>query len=122
AINGSQLFALGSEVKTIGDDLDELDDRAVKYDLVGGVVNYNRVTMGSAPATVTQVDGRITTTGGTQITNVASAGDYTVAGNATNAVNDGDLNNAVLDVTSAGMNFSGNERTAGNTADVHRNL
>ncbi|QIO04496.1 hypothetical protein [Acinetobacter shaoyimingii] len=52
------------------------------------------------------------TTGGTTISNLASAGDYTNVDNATKAVNAGDLNNAVLDVVDKGLTFTANSGTA----------
>jgi len=112
--------ATEEQLKLVQEGTSELNDRAVKYDLnPDNTVNYNVVTMQGTPGTATRdpATGNITTTGGTQITNVASAGDYTDVDNALNAVNAGDLNNAVQNVTSAGLNFSAN---AG--ADVHRNL
>jgi len=112
--------ATEEQLKLVQEQTGGLSDRAVKYDLnPDNTVNYDRVTMAGTPggATKDADTGRIETTGGTQITNVASAGDYTDAGNALNAVNAGDLNNAVQNVTGAGMNFSAN---AG--GDVHRDL
>ncbi|MBF6025000.1 ESPR-type extended signal peptide-containing protein [Lysobacter niastensis] len=57
--------------------------------------------------------------GGLQITNLASAGDITDPLNANNAVNAGDLKNAVTSATSTGLDFAGNDVTAG---VVHRDL
>lgn len=82
---------------------------------VDNVVTYtsdakDTVALGGPPVTATpDADGKVAMTGGSKITHVASAGDYTDAGNAGSAVNAGDLNNAVLDVTSKGLSFSGNE-------------
>ncbi|MGB6102992.1 MAG: YadA-like family protein [Pusillimonas sp.] len=111
--------ATEEQLQLARDETQALDDRAVKYDLnPDNTVNYNVVTMAGTISPATQdADGRISTTGGTQITNVASAGDYNDVANAYNAVNAGDLNNAVQDVTSTGMNFSANTGT-----DVHRDL
>src|SRR5699024_6480652 len=67
-------------------------------------------------------DGTITTTGGTQLDNVASAGDITDEANALHAVNAGDLNNAVTgatdDIVSKGLDFVGDN----DTTTVHRDL
>ena len=49
--------------------------------------------------------------GNTQLTNVASGGDVTLAANATNGVNAGDVNNAVTGLTNAGLQFSGDNTT-----------
>jgi len=112
--------ATEEQLQLARDETQELSDRAVKYDLnPDDSVNYDQVTMAGTPGTANQDPntGRIQTAGGTQITNVASAGDYTEVTNALNVVNAGDLNNAVQDVTSAGLNFAGNVGT-----DVHRDL
>ncbi|EDJ4628565.1 hypothetical protein GE706_22390 [Salmonella enterica] len=82
---------------------------------VDNVVTYtsdarDMVTLGGPSVKATpDVDGNMVMTGGSKITNVASAGDYTDARNADSAINAGDLNNAVMDVTNKGLRFSGNE-------------
>lgn len=82
---------------------------------VDNVVTYtsdarDTVALGGPSLTATpDADGKVAMTGGSKITSVASAGDYTDAGNAGSAVNAGDLNNAVMDVTNKGLSFSGNE-------------
>ncbi|WP_353172017.1 ESPR-type extended signal peptide-containing protein, partial [Acinetobacter rudis] len=107
--------ATEEQLKLVKDKADATDDFAVKYDKnTDGTVNRDKVTLGGTEAVSTQdpVTGNITTTGGTSLTNVASAGDYTNVANASNAVNAGDLNNAVKDVstdlTNKGLNFAGN--------------
>ncbi|MBO1518031.1 hypothetical protein, partial [Psychrobacter halodurans] len=52
-----------------------------------------------------------------QLTGVASAGDITLAANANNAVNAGDVNTAVTGLTNAGLNFQGDDGTL-----IDRNL
>src|SRR5699024_6235849 len=114
AVNGSQLYATNQLVGG-------LDDFAVKYDDDGashpdyGSVTLNPGNPGSATA---DGDGTITTTGGTQLHNVASAGDITDVNNALNGVNAGDLNNAVQGVTSSGLDFTGDNTGV----TVHRDL
>lgn len=82
---------------------------------VDNVVTYtsdakDTVALGGPPVTaVPDADGKVAMPGGSKITNVASAGDYTDAANAGSAVNAGDLNNAVMDVSNKGLSFSGNE-------------
>ncbi|MDQ9017292.1 ESPR-type extended signal peptide-containing protein [Acinetobacter rudis] len=107
--------ATEEQLKLVKDQADQTDDFAVKYDKnADGTVNRDKVTLGGTQTASTQdpVTGKITTTGGTSLTNVASAGDYTDVANASNAVNAGDLNNAVKDVstelTNKGLNFAGN--------------
>ncbi|AOA57871.1 ESPR-type extended signal peptide-containing protein [Acinetobacter larvae] len=119
--------ATEEQLKLVKDAADKTDDFAVKYDKNSDdTVNYDRVTLGGDKGTVAisnqdQTTGVITTTGGTQLTNVASAGDYTDVANASNAVNAGDLNNAVIntgkDLTAKGLNFAGNTGTA-----IHKDL
>lgn len=81
AINGSQLFATNGAIN-------ELDDRAVQYDInPDGTVNYNNVTMSG------DTYNSVTKTGGTKITNVARG------------VNDGDaVNVSQLNETNQSIN------------------
>ena len=78
-----------------------LDNYAVKYDDKSGTPNKDSVTFAGTTSNSTKdaTTGKITTTGGTSLNNVASAGDYTNVANASKAVNAGDLNNAVVDAT-----------------------
>ncbi|MDQ8937288.1 hypothetical protein RFH04_16385, partial [Acinetobacter rudis] len=115
--------ATEEQLKLVKDQADKTDDFAVKYDKnTDGTVNRDKVTLGGTQTVSTQdpVTGNITTTGGTSLTNVASAGDYTDVANASNAVNAGDLNNAVNNVstelTNKGLDF------AGNTGSVKKKL
>ncbi|TCM59276.1 surface protein, partial [Acinetobacter calcoaceticus] len=102
-------------------------DGLVKYDRdpIDGKVNKDKVTLEGTKATATKdpVTGDITTKGGSSLTNVATAGDYTDVNNASNAVNAGDLNNAVVDVTNKGLSFAGNtgkpvQKKLGETLDI----
>nr|WP_322900140.1 ESPR-type extended signal peptide-containing protein [Acinetobacter sp. WCHAc010034] len=110
AVNGGQL-------KTVSDAQGKTDNYAVKYDDNAGVPNKDSVTLaGTASGSVKDpATGKITTSGGTSLNNVASAGDYTDIANASKGVNAGDLNNAVIDaktaVTNTGIKF-GNGTTA----------
>ncbi|WP_257222117.1 ESPR-type extended signal peptide-containing protein, partial [Acinetobacter sp. YH12131] len=97
AVNGSQLY--------------QTFDMSVKYDADPNnptKVDHNNVTFAGTKATPAVVDpatGKMDMKGGTSLHNVASAGDYTDVNNAYNAVNAGDLNNAVTDVTNKGIKF-----------------
>ncbi|RMH91126.1 hypothetical protein EBB59_08265 [Lysobacter pythonis] len=94
AVNGSQLFATNQAVSALG-------NRAVQYDVnTDGTVNRGSITLGSAGT-------------GTRIGNVANGT------SANDAVNLSQLETAKSDMTSKGMKFTGNDKTAG---DVHRNL
>ncbi|TCM60509.1 trimeric autotransporter adhesin, partial [Acinetobacter calcoaceticus] len=104
-----------AQLKGVANSLTEGLDGSVKYDRhPDGTINKNDVTLGGTKASAIKdpVTGKITTTGGTHLNNVASAGDYKDVNNASNGVNAGDLNNAVNDVTTTltdkGMNFAGN--------------
>ncbi|TCM63697.1 trimeric autotransporter adhesin, partial [Acinetobacter calcoaceticus] len=116
--------ATEEQLKLVKDAQQETDDYAVKYDKKDGKVNRDSVTLGGTTANSTQAtDGRITTTGGTSLSNVATAGDYTDVKNASNGVNAGDLNNAVIDVTNKGLSFAGNsgspvQKKLGETLDI----
>ena len=107
AINGSQLFA-------VQENITKLDDFAVKYDSnTDGTVNRNSVTLGGTQSTATKdaTTGLITTTGGTSLNNVASAGDITDVANANKAVNAGDLNNQVVNLKNEITNVGAAART-----------
>ena len=113
--------ATEEQLQLIADAQQEIDDFAVKYDKnPDGTVNKDSVTFAGTEGTSATKDpltGKTVMEGGTSLNNVGSAGDYTDLGNAYNAVNAGDLNNAVTDVTDKGLSFAGN---AGD--DVHRKL
>ncbi|MGF6259140.1 autotransporter adhesin [Paraburkholderia youngii] len=59
AVNGSQLYATNQALDQIGSKITNLDQGAVKYDIVDGTVNYNSVTLGggrsSGPVVLTNV-------------------------------------------------------------------
>ncbi|WP_289811982.1 beta strand repeat-containing protein, partial [Acinetobacter bereziniae] len=96
--------ATEDQLKTVSDAQGETDKFAVKYDKnADGSANYNNITLAGTTASSTQdaTTGKITTTGGTSLNNVASAGDYKDVANASKGVNAGDLNNAVVDATNA---------------------
>ena len=100
-------------IDSVGSQLTELTESSVKYATdANGNVNKDSIVLDGA--------------NGTQITNLASAGDYTVAANANNAVNAGDLNTAVTNVTNEltnkGLSFNGDTGTTnaklGTTVEV----
>ena len=100
-------------IDSVGSQLTELTESSVKYATdANGNVNKDSIVLDGA--------------NGTQITNLASAGDYTVAANANNAVNAGDLNTAVTnvtnDLTNKGLSFKGDTGTTnaklGTTVEV----
>ncbi|WP_227429590.1 ESPR-type extended signal peptide-containing protein [Psychrobacter sp. I-STPA6b] len=116
AINGSQLFAVTTA-------LEKTDKFAVKYDQEQtdpSNPDLSNITFKGATVVADKdsATGVITTDGGTSLKNVASAGDYTKEANADKAVNAGDLNNAVLDVTNKGLTFEGDN----NAVSVQRKL
>ncbi|MEK7491315.1 MAG: YadA-like family protein, partial [Pseudomonadota bacterium] len=100
AVNVSQLKAVDGKVNN-------LDDRAVKYDVdpTTGAVNYNSATLGGDTYNTT------TKQGGTVIHNVAAG---TSGGD---AVNVDQLNQQGSELTAKGLNFAGNSGAA-----VHTNL
>ena len=106
--------ATEEQLKMISDAQTATDNAAVKYD---NAATKDKVTFGGTTTSSTKdaTTGKITTTGGTSLSNVASAGDYTDIANASKGVNAGDLNNAVIDaktaVTNTGIKF-GNGTTA----------
>ena len=101
AVNKGQLDTLAAQQAAT-------DSAAVKYD---NAATKDKVTLGGTTTSSTKdaITGKITTTGGTSLSNVASAGDYTNIANASKGVNAGDLNNAVIDaktaVTNTGIKF-----------------
>ncbi|QIO04494.1 hypothetical protein [Acinetobacter shaoyimingii] len=96
----------------------ETNNTAVKYATSeqngNTVVDYQNIVLAAPEAIVSKdaTTNKISTTGGTTISNLASAGDYTNVDNATKAVNAGDLNNAVLDVVDKGLTFTANSYCA----------
>ncbi|QIO10242.1 hypothetical protein G8D99_15320 [Acinetobacter lanii] len=88
--------SINEAINTLNSNQSTLDELAVKYDST----TKDKVTLGGVGSTTP-----------VQLTNVASAGDYTDTANALNAVNAGDLNNAVLDVTNKGLSFAGDTGT-----------
>ncbi|OTG92737.1 hypothetical protein B9T30_16280, partial [Acinetobacter sp. ANC 4973] len=106
--------ATEDQLKLVSDAQTATDNAAVKYD---NAATKDKVTFGGTATSSTKdaITGKITTTGGTSLSNVASAGDYTNTANASKGVNAGDLNNAVIDaktaVTNTGIKF-GNGTTA----------
>ncbi|AOA58800.1 ESPR-type extended signal peptide-containing protein [Acinetobacter larvae] len=116
--------ATEEQLKLVRDAAQQTDGFAVKYQPnKDGSVNYDQVVLAGKTIEASPEAGsnRIQTTGGTQISNLASAGDYRKVENAGNAVNAADLNNAVLDTSKTlsqkGLNFVGND---GQT--IHKNL
>jgi len=97
--------------------VDNLSNRSVKYDVTGGVVNKNSVTMAGSTY--------VNKTGGTHITNVA----YATGNDGSEVVNvdylTDQVNNAVTNtttnvtnnLTAKGMNFVGNDSRV-----IHKNL
>ncbi|MEG2695827.1 MAG: hypothetical protein RR966_15410, partial [Acinetobacter sp.] len=100
--------ATEDQLKLVSDAQTATDNAAVKYD---NAATKDKVTLGGTTTSSTKdaITGKITTTGGTSLSNVASAGDYTNIANASKGVNAGDLNNAVIDaktaVTNTGIKF-----------------
>ena len=110
--------SINKAINTLNASQGETDKFAVKYDKTGTTPNYDSVTFTSTTAATGVKDtttGKITTTGGTSLNNVASSGDYTDVANAGKGVNAGDLNNAVVDATNAvtdkGLIFGANAGT-----------
>ncbi|WP_228153647.1 trimeric autotransporter adhesin AtaA [Acinetobacter bereziniae] len=116
--------ATEDQLKMVSDAQGETDKFAVKYDKnADGSANYNNITLAGTTASSTQdaTTGKITTTGGTSLNNVASAGDYKDVANASKGVNAGDLNNAVVDATNAATS-KGFALQAADGAKVQKNL
>ncbi|WP_171498228.1 beta strand repeat-containing protein, partial [Acinetobacter bereziniae] len=102
--SGNTETSINQAINTLNAAQGETDKFAVKYDKnADGSANYNNITLAGTTASSTQdaTTGKITTTGGTSLNNVASAGDYKDVANASKGVNAGDLNNAVVDATNA---------------------
>ena len=110
-----------ADFNNVGSALKNLDGRTTTNtsniaDLTAGKIGLVRQDNGTGVITVgattggTVVDFTNSTGASRQLTGVASAGDYTVAGNANNAVNAGDLNAAVGNientVTDKGLTFA----------------
>ncbi len=90
AINGSQLFATNGAIN-------ELDDRAVQYDInPDGTVNYNNVTMGGTTYN------SVTKTGGTKITNVARG---VADGDAVNVSQLNETNQSINNIYTTGTKY-----------------
>ena len=99
--SGNAETSINKAINTLNTAQSTLDNYAVKYDDKSGTPNKDSVTFAGTTSNSTKdaTTGKITTTGGTSLNNVASAGDYTNVANASKAVNAGDLNNAVVDAT-----------------------
>ena len=120
--------ATEEQLKIVNDAQQATDEFAVKYDKDPAdptKPDLNNVTFAGTTATPAVVDpatGKMDMQGGTSLHNVASAGDYTDVNNAYNAVNAGDLNNAVTDVTNKGIKFgdgtTANQYKLGDTLNV----
>ena len=113
---------LATDAATVGQ-VDALGDSAVQYDRnQNGSVNKNSVSLKGITATSTQAtNGRIITTAGTSLNNVASAGDYTNVANASKGINAGDLNNAVLDASGNVQNIIGGSTTVNADGSITNN-
>ncbi|OLF39142.1 hypothetical protein BTV98_01650 [Psychrobacter sp. Cmf 22.2] len=110
-------------VNNVGSALENLDGRTTTNtdniaDINAGRTGIVRQDAGTGAITVgaqtggTSVDFTNDDNTDRQLTGVASAGDITVAGNANNAVNAGDVNTAVTGLANAGLKFSGDNNTA----------
>nr|WP_172953110.1 YadA-like family protein [Psychrobacter sp. L7] len=115
-------------VNNVGDALTNLDGRTTTNtddiaNINAGRTGIVRQDAGTGAITVgaqtggTSVDFTNTDGVNRQLTGVASAGDITLAANANNAVNAGDVNTAVTGLTNAGLNFQGDDGTL-----IDRNL
>ncbi|NHB59545.1 hypothetical protein G9F32_16235, partial [Acinetobacter sp. 194] len=110
--------ATEEQLKLVAEEQMATSNAAVKYATSeqngNTVVDYQNIVLAAPEAIVSKdaTTNKISTTGGTTISNLASAGDYTNVDNATKAVNAGDLNNAVLDVVDKGLTFTANSGTA----------
>ena len=123
-----------ADFNNVGSALDNLNTRTTTNtgdiaDLASGKTGLVRQDNGTGIITVgattggTVVDFANSTGVTRQLTGVASAGDYTIADNANNAVNAGDLNTAVNSVTDLGLSFAGDsgknvQRKLGETLNV----
>ena len=121
-INGLTDGTLATDAATVGQ-VNALGDSAVQYDRnQNGSVNKNSVSLKGITATSTQAtNGRISTTAGTSLNNVASAGNYTNVANASKGVNAGDLNNAVLDASGNVQNIIGGTTTVNADGSITNN-
>ena len=121
AATEEQLQAVKDELKGAQQAANE---GAVKYDKnADGSVNKDSVTFEGKPSTATQDanSGKITSTGGSSLNNVASAGDYTDVNNANKAVNAGDLNNAILDASQHTADIIGGNTTVNADGSISNN-
>ncbi len=121
AATEEQLQAVKDELKGAQQTANE---GAVKYDKnADGSVNKDSVTFEGKPSNATQDvnSGKITSTGGTSLDNVASAGDYTDVNNANKAVNAGDLNNAILDASKNTADIIGGNTTVNADGSISNN-
>ncbi|WP_434278634.1 ESPR-type extended signal peptide-containing protein [Acinetobacter sp. CE-15] len=122
--SGNTETSINKAINTLNASQGETDKFAVKYDKnADGSANYNNITLAGSASSSTKdaTTGKITTTGGTSLNNVASAGDYTKEANASKGVNAGDLNNAVVDATNAATS-KGFALQAADGAKVQKNL
>ena len=122
--SGNTETSINKAINTLNASQGETDKFAVKYDKnADGSANYDSVTLAGSVSSSTKdaTTGKITTTGGTSLNNVASAGDYTKEANASKGVNAGDLNNAVVDATNAATS-KGFALQAADGAKVQKNL
>ena len=121
AATEEQLQAVKDELKGAHQAANE---GAVKYDKnADGSVNKDSVTFeGKSSSAIQDANsGKITSTGGTSLGNVASAGDYTDVNNANKAVNAGDLNNAVLDASQHTADIIGGNTTVNADGSISNN-
>ncbi|WP_040641480.1 beta strand repeat-containing protein, partial [Psychrobacter aquaticus] len=120
-LNNGNNDATTTDFNNVGSALGNLDGRTTTNtsniaDLASGKTGLVRQDNGTSIITVgaatggTAVDFSNSVGANRQLTGIASAGDYTVAGNANNAVNAGDLNTAVgsieSTVTDKGLTFA----------------
>ena len=122
--SGNTETSINKAINSLNASQGETDKFAVKYDKnADGSANYNNITLAGSASSSTKdaMTGKITTTGGTSLNNVASAGDYTKEANASKGVNAGDLNNAVVDATNAATS-KGFALQAADGAKVQKNL
>ncbi|OLF41951.1 hypothetical protein BTV99_01755 [Psychrobacter sp. Rd 27.2] len=111
---GSALGNLDGRTTTNTDDIADINagrTGIVRQDAGTGAITVGAQTGGTS-VDFTNVDGA-----NRQLTGVASAGDITDVNNANNAVNAGDVNTAVGNLTEAGLNFQGDDGTL-----IDRNL
>ena len=106
--------ATEDQLQAVHDAAKATADAAVQYDTAGGVVNKDSVTLAGTTGTAVTKNANGTFTdmsGGTALNNVASAGSISDVNNAYKAVNAGDLNNQVAELTSQRMKLTANNST-----------